>query len=39
MTSNARIRLFGRSTFRMVYDYVSIAGQSTGSRVALRDEQ
>jgi hypothetical protein len=39
MTSNARIRMFGRSTFRMVYDYVSIAGQSTGSRVALRDEQ
>jgi hypothetical protein len=39
MTSNARIRMFGRSTFKMLYDYVSIAGHPTGSRVALRDEQ
>jgi hypothetical protein len=33
MTSNARIRLFGRSTFKMVYDYVTIDGRATGARL------
>lgn len=31
MRSNGRVRLFGKSNFRMVYDYVSIDGQLTGS--------
>ncbi|HUQ88134.1 MAG TPA: hypothetical protein VM096_11280 [Vicinamibacterales bacterium] len=41
MTSTGRVRMFGRSSFRMVYDYVSIDGRSTGAglRAALREEQ
>ena len=29
MSSTGRVRMFGRSSFRMVYDYVSIDGQPT----------
>jgi hypothetical protein len=41
MTSTGRVRMFGRSNFRMVYDYVSIDGRSTGTdlKAALREEQ
>ena len=41
MTSTGRVRMFGRSNFRMVYDYVSIDGRSTGAGLttALREEQ
>jgi len=41
MTSTGRIRMFGRSNFRMVYNYVSIDGRSTGAglKAALREEQ
>ena len=41
MTSTGRVRVFGRSNFRMVYDYVSIDGRSTGAglKAALREEQ
>ncbi len=41
MTSTGRVRVFGRSNFRMVYDYVSIDGRSTGAGLttALREEQ
>lgn len=40
MTSTGRVRMFGRSNFRMVYDYVSINGRPTdaGLKAALRDE-
>lgn len=31
MTSAARVRMFGQSTFRMTYTYVSIAGHPTGA--------
>jgi hypothetical protein len=31
MHSSARVRMFGRSNFKMVYDYVSIDGRPTGS--------
>jgi hypothetical protein len=41
MTSTGRVRMFGRSNFRMVYNYVSIDGRSTGAglKAALREEQ
>lgn len=41
MSSSGRVRMYGRSTFRMVYEYVSIDGRPTGARLnaALRDEQ
>jgi hypothetical protein len=32
MTSTARVRMFGRSNFRMTYRYVSIDGQRTGDQ-------
>lgn len=40
MTSSGRVRLYGRSVFRMLYDYVSIDGRPTGARLnaALREE-
>ena len=41
MTSSGRVRMFGRSSFRMVYDYVSVDGRPTGNglKAALRDDQ
>jgi hypothetical protein len=41
MTSTGRVRMFGRSTFRMVYEYVSIDGRpvANGLKASLRDEQ
>ena len=41
MTSTGRVRMFGRSSFRMVYDYVSVDGRPTGNglKAALRDDQ
>lgn len=41
MTSTGRVRMFGRSNFRMVYDYASIDGRSTGTglKAALWEEQ
>jgi hypothetical protein len=41
MTSTGRVRMFGRSNFRMVYEYDSIDGRSTGTalKAALREEQ
>jgi hypothetical protein len=41
MTSSGRVRMFGRSNFRMIYHYVSIDGRPTGAglNAALRDEQ
>jgi hypothetical protein len=41
MTSAGRVRMFGRSTFRMVYEYVSIEGRPIGNglKASLRDEQ
>jgi hypothetical protein len=41
MTSTGRVRMFGRSTFRMVYEYVSIDGRpiDNGLKASLRDEQ
>jgi hypothetical protein len=38
MSSTARVRMFGRSDFRMVYEYVSIDGQPTGSAVVAERE-
>lgn len=40
MTSSGRIRMIGRSTFKMTYEYESIDGRPTGMRVSakLRDE-
>ena len=41
MTSTGRVRMFGRSNFRMTYDYVSIDGHPANSRAmtaSLRDE-
>ena len=37
MTSTGRVRMFGRSSFRMVYDYVSIDGHATALKASLRD--
>lgn len=41
MTSTGRVRMFGRSSFRMVYEYVSVDGRPTGNglKAALRDDQ
>ena len=41
VSSLGKVRMYGRSMFRMVYEYVSIDGRSTGARLnaALRDEQ
>jgi hypothetical protein len=41
MTSTGRVRMFGRSNFKMTYQYVSIDGRATGASLtaALRDEQ
>jgi hypothetical protein len=41
VSSSGRVRMYGRSSFRMVYEYVSIDGRPTGARLnaALRDEQ
>ena len=39
MTSTGRVRMFGRSNFRMVYDYESIDGRPTTLKASLRDEQ
>lgn len=41
MTSAGRVRMFGRSNFRMTYDYVSIDGQPAGKRLNadLREQQ
>jgi len=38
MTSTGRVRMFGRSNFRMVYDYESIDGRPTTIKASLRDE-
>ncbi len=39
MISTARVRMFGRSNFRMVYDYVSIDGQPASNDLkALREQ-
>lgn len=40
VSSSGRVRMYGRSMFRMVYEYVSIDGRPTGARLnaALRDE-
>jgi hypothetical protein len=37
MQSHGRVRMFGRSNFTMVYDYVSIDGQPAGTLRAERD--
>ena len=34
MTSTGRVRMFGRSNFRMTYEYVSVDGSPINSRVA-----
>ena len=41
MTSTGRVRMFGRSSFRMVYDYETIDGRPTGQglRASLRDDR
>lgn len=41
MSSTGRVRMFGRSNFKMTYDYVSVNGQPTNSRAltASLDEQ
>ena len=39
MSSTGRVRMFGRSNFRMVYDYVSIGGQPTTLKASLHDDQ
>jgi hypothetical protein len=41
MTSAGRVRMFGRSNFKMTYDYVSIDGQPAGKRLNadLREQQ
>lgn len=41
MSSTGRVRIFGRSNFRMTYDYASIDGRpiSEGLRASARDEQ
>jgi len=41
MISSGRVRLFGRSTFKMVYDYVTIDGQpiSEDMKAVLRDQR
>ena len=41
MTSTGRVRMFGRSSFRMIYDYISIDGHPAGNglKATLRDDQ
>ena len=40
VSSLGKVRMYGGSMFKMVYDYVSVDGRSTGTRLAaLRDEQ
>ena len=39
MTSTGRVRMFGRSNFRMVYDYESIDGRPATLKASLRDER
>jgi hypothetical protein len=39
MTSTGRVRMFGRSNFRMVYDYESIDGRPTTLKASLGDER
>jgi hypothetical protein len=40
VSSLGKVRMYGGSKFRMVYDYVTVDGRSTGARLAaLRDEQ
>lgn len=42
MTSTGRVRMFGRSSFKMSYEYVSVDGRPTGNGLraaALRDDQ
>ncbi len=41
MSSTGRVRMFGRSNFKMTYDYASIDGRaiSKGLRASLQDEQ
>ena len=41
VSSLGKVRMYGRSMFRMVYDYVRVDGRPTGARLnaALRDEQ
>lgn len=34
MASAGRVRMIGRSTFKMIYDYVSIDGRPTGARLS-----
>lgn len=38
MSSTGRVRMFGRSNFKMVYEYVSIDGQPTGAAVVASRE-
>jgi hypothetical protein len=38
MSSTGRVRMFGRSDFKMVYEYVSIDGQPTGAAVVASRE-
>jgi hypothetical protein len=33
------VRMLGRSNFKMTYEYVSIAGQPTSLKAALRDDR
>jgi hypothetical protein len=41
MTSSGRVRMFGRSSFKMIYDYESIDGRPTGNglKASLRDDR
>jgi hypothetical protein len=39
MSTDGRVRLFGKSTFRMTYQYVSIDGQPTGAVATATREQ
>ncbi|MBY0494973.1 MAG: hypothetical protein K2Y23_12225 [Cyanobacteria bacterium] len=41
MTSTGRVRMFGRSSFKMSYEYISIDGRPTGASLAaaLRDDR
>lgn len=41
VTSNGKVRMYGRSMFKMVYDYVTIDGRPASGRLnaALRDER
>ena len=41
MTSSGRVRMFGRSSFKMIYDYESIDGRPTANslKASLRDDR